>query len=220
MRWVAEGAELAAARSDLPPQHDRDVCRTLDDPPRRYCGPVVRIEDVRRRRGGADIVWSEQNYCSTTSGSLGWNVVLTLEESRLVVVARRSSGTRLGGWWSVSANETAEPGDLPSAAATSPVDLDAAAGRTLKEELGLEIDGGEGVRHLGIFTSRGSYGHLTHVDGDRYGLSPDDVTAAWEGAEGAWEGEPEVQPVRNVLEDTGRRWTPWARWCIARCTER
>lgn len=240
--WIAGGpgtlsSPLIWARRDgHDGMHDEKECQRISDHPDLHCGQVATIREARvDSAGDMHLTWRASPYCRTradrsTQGearcfSLGWNVVVTLERGQRAVVMLRSERTLMGGLWSVSANETACPEDMPSTLDHSLVDLSRPKGRSISEELGITASRAEieaSSRLVGMFKYGDGYGVLTTVDADRHGLSEERIKELQRGAQGSWEGRIEVMGLDRIRRSR-RAWTPWAKECIeaaARMTQR
>lgn len=232
LAWVAGGPgrrleHIRALKAGPDEPHDMDECLKIAANPDMHCGDTATITAASVDASGRlHIEWRSTPYCRGRSApeagegmraaSFGWNVVLTLEGGTRAVVMRRSERTVMGGMWSVSANETVCPDDMPDTGDWQDMDVTQVTRRSVAEELGVIaphplIEASSSL--VGVFAVDGSYGALVVVDGDAHGLAARDLKKLQAAAQGAWEGSIEVMEMKHIHNDR-RRWVPWALQCF------
>lgn len=216
--------------------HDAQRHEDFAQRPGMFCGPTASVIAVDVAASASRIHTRAMPYCRRVPHdgevpgapsaqipfTLGWNVTISVGAGdSTFMVAHRSAALRNGGRWHVSANEGAEPGDLPVSGTVATAMI---AARALREELGLVVDLDEltpvTVAHT-LFTVPGdvSLGVGIHVRLGQLGVTAGDVRSAHAGAVDAWE----IDALAEVGASSGalrrfappERWTPWAGVCFA-----
>lgn len=215
--------------------HDRDRHAALLARPGGFCGQSAAVTALAVGASRAVLRTSPMPYCAATAPravvpgrpgravpfTLGWNVTVSVgDEDGTLIVARRHESLSAGGRWHVSANEGAEPHDLPDAGR---VDVTAVTARALHEELGVDVSWDElapvtTAHSVFVVDGTAALGVAIHVTLGALGWTVDDVRASHRGAVDGWEASAlaavpaRTDAVAAFAADGG--WTPWAPVCF------